>query len=694
MQLRIRVGAAIDRSMADAFNPLISSARKAKTAIESTSRDGAKAVASSTKRGVKDAEKAYRDWVQEIETGTPKAFKTGTKAAEDFSRKTKASFDNTKRVFREFARDAEREMAKTEKALKGAGTKPKSLFLDRRANIDAAGKAIGSGGAMASRALGRAGGLAYGVGRDIVRGSGLTVDIGGAIQSQVGLEARMTELSNAAYMPGAAGAAGRRQDPRKLMAEAQAVGDATAFAPSEAGAALSKFVAKTGDLETGRGILLEMAKAARVTGASLDDMVDAAGDVKSALGDAGTAKEIGVVMRTIAAQGKLGAVEVKDLATQMAKLSAASQTFSGSRVEVMGQMGALAQMSRAKGGSASATQAATSVASFSNLFSKSARNAAFEGFGLTDLRDTKGQIDVRKVLVESMKAASSEKHGGMAKFDANMGKMFADVRARSVTKGFEGAFREAGGGEAGAKAVVDAFDALVRSTMDNAEMNESFARSMSTSEAKAQLFQNEVGKVAVELRQAMLPAIVALAPLFLQAAKGVADFLAKITGSKYEQDDKEALRAQLAALNASGGILAVSGKGAVNDVELKAAQEEARVARADLEKAISAKQKSLAEEEGAGKVKGLPGVVFEAVSPLATRGTESAMQSKEAERAQQDRAALARMQDTMAQMDRRSSELADRLANKTLKVVVVGDQRPADPTDHPGRTAPPWRKPR
>ena len=89
------------------------------------------------------------------------------------------------------------------------------------------------------------------------------------------------------------------------MAEAQAVGDATAFAPSEAGAALSKFVAKTGDLETGRGILLEMAKAARVTGASLDDMVDAAGDVKSALGDAGTAKEIGVVMRTIAGNPRL-----------------------------------------------------------------------------------------------------------------------------------------------------------------------------------------------------------------------------------------------------------------------------------------------------------------------------------------------------------------------------------------------------
>ena len=55
-------------------------------------------------------------------------------------------------------------------------------------------------------------------------------------------------------------------------------------------------------------------------------------------------------------QGKLGAVEVKDMAVQMAKLASRATEFGGKSDDTIAALGAIAQEARAKGGAANASR--------------------------------------------------------------------------------------------------------------------------------------------------------------------------------------------------------------------------------------------------------------------------------------------------------------------------------------------------
>jgi len=148
------------------------------------------------------------------------------------------------------------------------------------------------------------------------------------------------------------------------MSQALQVGGETGTDANAALEGLSKFVGKTGDLKLGRELMKDLAVYAKATGTELDDMTDAAADVATALPEAADKnKQVLAVMRAIAGQGKLGAVEVKDLASQMAKLAANAGQFEGSAADNIITLGAMAQESRQRGGSASASQATQSVAS-------------------------------------------------------------------------------------------------------------------------------------------------------------------------------------------------------------------------------------------------------------------------------------------------------------------------------------------
>ena len=63
------------------------------------------------------------------------------------------------------------------------------------------------------------------------------------------------------------------------MREARQVANETGFGANQLMEGLQKFVGKTGDLETGRQVMRDLAKLSKATGTNLEDMVDAAGDV-------------------------------------------------------------------------------------------------------------------------------------------------------------------------------------------------------------------------------------------------------------------------------------------------------------------------------------------------------------------------------------------------------------------------------
>lgn len=715
MELRIRVGAAVDRSMSEAFRPLIKSAEQARAALETSAKRAASSTAKTAAKAASDESRAYAKAAREIERWEREKARLAERSARERQKSTEAAaraeVQAAERASRERARIEARERAATERAARARAREELAVLreVERAAgNGGGGGRGGASGEGRRSRgrssrflsldhnldaavnAGGRALGAGVGVARSVAQGMGVSFDLASYVNSGVRLEKAAVDLTNAGYMPGQAGPNGQRQDPAALMEQMRSVGNAAGFDPTKAIEGLQKFVAKTGDLQTGRDLMADIAKYARASGAELDDMVDAAGDVKNALGENGGPEQVKSVMRAIAAQGKEGAVEIKDLATQMAKLGAASSQFTGDGAFVMAQMGALAQMTRAKGGAASATQAATAVGSFTNTFSKGARLDAFKAFGV-DILGKDNKVDLKKTILGSIKAASSEEHGGMAQFNKNMGKMFMDVAARRVTRGFETVYKEAGGGDAGLKAVEKALDDLTNSTMNEKEIADSFNASMNTTEAKVQLFNNQMAETSNELKSVLLPAFQGLAPVILDLTKKSVDWLAKITGTKDAEAQKNQHSVEMRALNASTALRAAGEKDSIADGDVQKLLTDAAEAKKALEVQIAAKASQVGEESAGFAVAGSNGrrMTDEDIGKLAAGGDINA------EKYLRDKQELSSMKDTLDRLTRQSDDLADKLAQKTLRVVLVGDTRaPTLTLDAIGRQDPPEKKKR
>ena len=445
-RIRIIVGAGLDRSALNVLRPLLEAIAKAKTKIDADLKGLGKSVGTEVKRGVGEATAAmtkfnstvqgpYRSGARQV---GEEARRSGEKVkklgqvvgtvADGANKKFAALADGAKKLppaLATVAREAERELKKIERAqaraalgLGGPSPEEKARQARRVAywsvrNFSPVTPTLQMGARIAG---------------DIARGAGVDLNMGSYVSDYVTRQRMATELSNSGYMAPEAGkpitANNIRQDPKALLADASEAANAAAMDPTKAMEGLAAFVAKTGDLQTGREILADLAKTAKATGASLEDMVDAAGDVSANMGDVDNKGErIKAIMLAIAGQGKVGAVEIKDLASQMAKVAAAASMFEGDTGKNIAILGGFAQMARSKGGAASATQAATSVASFANMFSKGARLDAIEKtFGVTTTSSTGARRNPEEILLEAIASASSAKHGGMKNFDATWGR--------------------------------------------------------------------------------------------------------------------------------------------------------------------------------------------------------------------------------------------------------------------------------
>lgn len=366
-------------------------------------------------------------------------------------------------------------------------------------------------------AIGRAG---LGFSRGMLEGAGVDTSIGSVYGRSVELERRATDLSNSGYNQNDP-RNNQRRDPAELSKLIKESADSNAYGRVETAAGLQAFVAKTGDLQTGLDIMKELGKVAKATGTDMNDMLDAAGDVSNGLGEnfAGNRGQTIInTMKGFAGQGKVGAVEIKDLATQMSKLSAASGAFEGKPEEIMATMGGLAQMSRKLGGSATATQAATSVLSMVNTLKTPARMNQFKEFGVDILNEKTGMLrNPEEIILDSIEKAGTD--------PANLKKMWANTGGARAVEGFATTYRRArgtvldkGGSDdeanaAGRAAVKEAFASFRKAALNDEEINASFAARMGNTDSRAQLQNNRMEDVAQRIGDKLLPALEKLAPL-------------------------------------------------------------------------------------------------------------------------------------------------------------------------------------
>ncbi len=528
--IRIRVGVSLDGSTQSVFKALGDMARKAKTQIEGDLGKAGEPLGRSVKANAKKAETAMADLRAKL--SGQDLMSPATRSIKTFGDDAKSRFDETKRRFKELTREVEKGARDIESAEKRSSVAAAAAVKRDARNTDRDSRAFRRDAGRVAGSVAR-GALSMGtrVVGDLASGAGVDIDLGSMARKNVSLESKAVALSNAGYMEGAGGANGQRQDPQAIVKQAREVALATATDTNEAIDGLTAFVAKTGDLETGRAVFKDMAVLAKASGTSLEDMVDAAGDVSSALGDVpDKAAAIQQVMRAVTAGGKLGAVEMRDLATQMAKLASSAPLFEGNVADNIRKFAALAQEARAHGGASSATQAATSVSSFIATFTKGARLKEFSKFGVNTQGEGGKTRDFDAIILDAIVAASSEKNGGLSKMNVNMGQMFADRGARRATLGFEATYSAAGGGEAGIAAVREAMRKLEEATLSATEETASFNAAVNTSASKAQTFNTQMESAASEMQTSLMPAMQALAPAFVAGAKEINAIILGLTG--------------------------------------------------------------------------------------------------------------------------------------------------------------------
>lgn len=688
--LRIKVGASVDRSLTTAYQPLVEAARKARVAIEGelnrttatrarsaktaqtaeekAAAAGAKAAEKAANATAKAAEKAAREEVRSRE----KAERQKQRAVEDTERKANLALARQQKAEERAAQQRVEQMRRFESKMNPA---TRGGAIDTGAIRGMVGDRVASGAFAAAR---WGAGAAASIAGSAFRGTGINLNMDQHMSGAVDLEKRSVDLSNAGYMPGAVGVAGRRQDPRQLAQQARDVANYAGMDSGNVMEGLQAFTAKTGDLETGRAVLKDMAMLSRATGTSMEDMVSAAGDVSNGLGDTDhKAEKIATVMRAIAAQGKVGAVEIKDLAVQMAKVQAAAGKFTGGGEKNIAEMNAMVQMARARGGAASATQAATGVLSFTNTFSKAARRKEFRKQGI-ELEGQDGRLrGAKDILMESL-----QKTGGDTE---KMGKLFADAGARRSVAGFEAIYKENGGGDAGLRAVSQKFDELADATMNSKEVTDSFARSMNTTEAQAQLFNNQLGVVAGEMQSALLPALKELAPVAVSAAKEFSGFIETITGTKEARDKERQDKVE----GDAKGSMAIFDRGMASKTHTVSATDVTQ--GRDAEEALKAQiRKKAKEAEELGKGAHLN----EKSGGWFAKHDPTGFVAKKEEKRKEAAMDLARLQQELAKIQQANQQMTAALQSGVLRVEVVKQPAPAAPlpgVSDDGRTNNPQR---
>lgn len=524
--IRIRIGAALDPGAARVLEPLLAAVGRTRTKLKKAGEDAAEEFVGGYRSAPAKAKKVHDDIAKEAE----KAAKKQAKAAEDAAKAEARAYEYVYQIKQRYLKQEEKDQARAAASLMSSRRQTHTEVLSN------AGRTFGG---VVSKGIGVAG--------QIAGGAGVNLDIGSYFGKAVASQTAATQLSNSAYQEGAAGAAGVRQDPKKLLAEIRDVADKTAMSVESAQAGMAAFVGKTGELDTGREVFGELARLAKASGTDLNDMVSAAGDVSLSLGEIPNKGErIVSVMRAIAGQGKLGAVEIKDLASKMAKLSAAAPQYKGDVGENLAKLGALAQLARQKGGASTAGEAVNSVARMTDTLKTPARLKQFLGQGgmkKEDIFDEKTGLlnDPFEILKKSIKSKGNDPVG--------FAKMWASVIGKKPAEALVNTYRQAGGGDKGMGAVDAELSKFMKSSMGKGEIDESFAARMADTDSKVQLFNNRMERIASDTLPKLVPAFERLAPLAEQAANGFANLAVSIA-----DNPMKAVAAALAASVAKAGV--------------------------------------------------------------------------------------------------------------------------------------------
>jgi hypothetical protein len=535
-EIRVRIGAVQDRSVDVVFGNIEKRANKLReNLIKALGGSG------STKAG----EKLGKD----TERALAGAAKAGEKAAKKLQTDQERAAKAIARAHEKAQKDIERALASATRATEREAAK-QSAAVDRetKRQVRIREKFAERTSYRATRFLfpppsGMLGG-ARRIAGDVLRGAGVDFSVAGATSRVVELQTLAQQISNQGYRAGEKGPAGARVSGDTLQAEARQVGSDLSLDPHKLLESQMKFLDVTGDLDASRKNMKGLAEIAAASNTDFTAMAEAAGNVSRHLEESpDKAEKLLGIMRVLAGQGKVGSIEIKDFASQMAKISAMAPKFAGDVGENITKLTTIAQLSRAEGGSATAAQAATATARFVDIFQTPARMKKFTDLRINPYTDEKHtKLDdpfeiIRKSLIGT-------------KGDAlKMADLFKSVMAQRGVAALTNSYNNAGGGKAGIAAVNSQFAIFGKeSAMTKAEVTEDNEKRQQTAAAKAQKFQNDLDKVMASAADKIFPALEKLAP----QALALADGFGKIAGYVAENPIRSVVLALVAAVGRAG----------------------------------------------------------------------------------------------------------------------------------------------
>jgi len=565
--VRLTVGAASDGSMRTVFKPLVEAAREAAGQVKAIFKGMGSGSGDVFKDVPGAAAKATAVIEREAKRGADAEIREAKRAAQEKARAAEHVFQIKQRYLQQEEREAQRSMSKQ------AAEQQKHAERTGYWAIRYMDRTMKAAGSFAS---------------NMAKSAGVDLDLGAGMKRGFTLETKAVDVINQAKIAGQdAGPNGKA----RLMDLARRTGNENALDPNSAMSVLGSFQALSSDLAGGEMALGRLAELAKGTGTDFADMGKAAGAVNGQLmqqpeyqkDTVKRTEALLAIMRHVVKQTADGSVEMSDFARYMPRIASAASKYGGSYAENVGNLSAIAQMSML-GGASTASEATGSAAAWGRDITKKKTLQKWESAGLSPFVGGNDGPKEKLLSPQDMTVAYLKKFGAnqatLAQYAPN------DVSKRGMQNAMN-IYSEAGGGDAGIKAVEARFKTFA-GTMADAEVKLLASAKMETTESKAQVFQNQLDKIASSMADKLLPTLERLGPKLLS----LTDEFSKLIAWVAENPGK----ALAAALVGS-------------------------IARAQIETVIRAGIENLLKGQGGAKVGGVAGAINTVGSALTIAAT-------------------------------------------------------------------------
>ncbi len=346
------------------------------------------------------------------------------------------------------------------------------------------GRTMGQAGMSSVSRIGSAA-VSYGA-MALAAGGGFAIaDAGRSLMSK---QQAATGLANSMYNPSdkqqMAELKGGRFKRDDMLSKAREAHAATGVGEEELLGGWQDYIAKSSDYKAlttddGMKTMGNLAKMAKAEGANFGEVMGAAGSLRVQNKNLGS-KEMTDMMYAIIGQGKMGSVEMKDVAKHASVMTAGSSLYAGDQATAQKSLLGMSQI--AARAAASPAEAATAVARFSSDVAKKAK--VNEKDGSMKVTDGSGHLLANSELLKQYFLKSEGSLTKMGEGKGNLGLGLESIKlAQGAASDYNSAVEDAKAGNV-SKATRDALKLGDKKTFNKEELNKIGAESVRQEAAK------------------------------------------------------------------------------------------------------------------------------------------------------------------------------------------------------------------